>query len=388
MAGLPTHTNPLYLKRAKLFRDAIRFDSPERVPYLANYWTWKFFDAGYTIEEGARDYDKIKDANKQFLEKYPVDAIINAGFRNPLRVSDSIGATGYASSEDSELFVTDSSLIEAEDYDLVAEDFFKAIWTRAVPKRCSSLIAQGPEAMAAAAKEYAIYDAQANENVRMVEDDYGVCMTGRWALSGWEVIFNCLRGIKGTSKDIRRKPEQLKAAIKTVDATIFNPSVAALAATPDGPDETLPFDFTSAWLGHTILSPKQFGEFYWPTMEYLFDTCVEKDKTVYIFSEGNWLYLADFLKKYPKGHIAMHVELDDIYEVREKVPNVCLVGGLDSQVMSNGTPEECVAMAKRAIEVLGSGDGGFILSENKMMSYACDSKPENVKAVAEFVQNQ
>ena len=41
---------------------------------------------------------------------------------------------------------------------------------------------------------------------------------------------------------------------------------------------------------------------------------------------------------------------------------------------------------QKLIDELGS-EGGFILSEDKMLSYRNDAKPENFKAVCDFVNN-
>ena len=62
------------------------------------------------------------------------------------------------------------------------------------------------------------------------------------------------------------------------------------------------------------------------------------------------------------------------------------MGGMTTDLLSNGTPEECVAYAKRLCGELGR-DGGFIFSEGKMLSYRNDAKRENMKAVCEFVNN-
>ena len=49
-------------------------------------------------------------------------------------------------------------------------------------------------------------------------------------------------------------------------------------------------------------------------------------------------------------------------------------------------PDECVAYTKRLCDELGR-DGGFILSEGKMLSYRNDAKAENYKAVCDFVSS-
>ena len=80
----------------------------------------------------------------------------------------------------------------------------------------------------------------------------------------------------------------------------------------------------------------------------------------------------------------MMVEEDDIFEIRRKYPNICLIGGIDVNLLGSGTPEECVASVKKVIDEIGR-DGGLILSPNKMISYANDCCAENLKAICDFV---
>ena len=110
----------------------------------------------------------------------------------------------------------------------------------------------------------------------------------------------------------------------------------------------------------------------------------EKKMNVRIFTEGSILRFAEYFADYPKGLLTFHLEQDDPFEFRKALPNVAIMGGMTTDLLSNGTPEECVAYAKRLCDELGR-DGGFIFSENKMLSYRNDAKPENMLAVCNFV---
>ena len=82
----------------------------------------------------------------------------------------------------------------------------------------------------------------------------------------------------------------------------------------------------------------------------------------------------------------MMVEQDDPFEIRRKYPNISLYGGLEVNVMRNGTKQQCIDMAKKAIDELGC-DGGLILAPTKMLAYPNDMNGENLRAVCEFVQD-
>ena len=60
---------------------------------------------------------------------------------------------------------------------------------------------------------------------------------------------------------------------------------------------------------------------------------------------------------------------------------------MTAELLGRGTPEQCVARTKELIDGLGGLEGGFVLSQDKMLTFKNDAKPENLKAVSEFVTN-
>ena len=82
----------------------------------------------------------------------------------------------------------------------------------------------------------------------------------------------------------------------------------------------------------------------------------------------------------------MMVENNDVYEVKAKLPNVSICGGLTTVFMGHDSPEECVKKVKQLVDDLGS-EGGLVLCLNTMGSYAKDTKGENLKAVSEFIKS-
>ncbi|MDO5139605.1 MAG: uroporphyrinogen decarboxylase family protein, partial [Oscillospiraceae bacterium] len=153
-----------------------------------------------------------------------------------------------------------------------------------------------------------------------------------------------------------------------------------------GPNYKYCFDSSILMLAHNMMNKKQFERFYWPYLKKLLDVYAENKMNIRIFTEGSILRLAEYFKDYPKGLLTFHLEQDDPFEFREALPNVAIMGGMTTDLLSNGTPEECVAYAKRLCDELGK-DGGFIFSENKMISYRNDAKAENMLAVNEFVRD-
>lgn len=377
-------TEKLYLERCKLFRDAIAFKKPARVPYYANIWTWRWTDAGYTVSEVCNDYEKVKIAMDLFFSKYNVDAVVDSGVRNPFPLVNTLGHSWYDNLGNEKFNCGDKFCFDVEDYDAMKENFVKALWEIGQFKKFPDAKNYTPEQYAKAAKSLQeLYEVRDWLVKDLARGKYG-CFTG-WTpnVVGFELMYNFFRGIKGVSLDLRRNPQKLKEVCLAIDEVVLDPVIQQLRSLPKGYNMERPYDEFSLMLAHTVLSEKQFGDIYWPAFKKYIDTFAETGKQLFVFSEGNWIRFADFFDEVPKGVVALQVELDDIYEVRKRNKTITLCGGLQNSVMGNGTPQECVEMAKRAIDTLGK-DGGFILSENKMCSYPADAKPENVKAVAEF----
>ena len=153
-----------------------------------------------------------------------------------------------------------------------------------------------------------------------------------------------------------------------------------------GPNYKYCFDASIMMLAQNILNPKQVERFYWPSLKKLLDAYMQAGQSVRIFTEGSILRYADYFKDYPKGLLTFHLEQDDPFELRKALPNVCIMGGMTTDLLSKASEEECVAYAKRLCDELGA-EGGFIMSENKMLSFPNDARSENLSAVCNFVRD-
>ena len=202
---------------------------------------------------------------------------------------------------------------------------------------------------------------------------------------GVEECMSNLLGIQQLSVAMRRNPDELDAFVKRWNDERIKPVIEKIKA-GKGPDLKYCFDSSILMLAHTIMNKKQFERFYWPYLKELLDAYAEKKMNIRIFTEGAILRFAEYFKDYPKGVLTFHLEQDDPFEFREALPNVAIMGGMTTDLLSAATPEECVNYAKRLCDELGK-EGGFIFSENKMLSYRNDAKSENMLAVSKFVND-
>lgn len=379
--------------KINLIRDSLNHKKTQRIPFLANVQNWMYIDAGYTVLEAARDYKKCEDSGRQFLQKYKVD-IINFGagcVRNPTQLYDALGqnSTWAAAGGDENNInaIFEDEMIKADEYDELIADYEKTVWEKAVfrtfEKTKNFSLQQWVEATKAA---YDFVNARKNLTVKLREE-FGIAdqVNVPGASLFVNVLMDSYRGLKGLSMDLRRQPQKVEEICNLRDATIIEPLVEKFRNNP-GPDMNEPFDVTMGFLAHILMTPKQFEKYYFKSMDKLAKVCEETNKQIFMNTEADFLRFGDFFNNYKKGVINCVVEMDDPFEVKKKLGNVAIAGGLSVDIMGNSTPDKCIDMAKHAIDELGQ-DGGFILAPNKFVTYAYDMTSENLKAVSDFVFN-
>lgn len=392
-------SNEKYNERLQLFRDAMLWNKPKRVLFDPFIMTgWMALDSGYETAEVAKDYDKTLEAYENLNKKYDFD-IANGAFRFYFNHMDALGGTtnGYGvNGEDggdgSNTNVSYEDVLTIDDYDALKEDEMKVIWEKVIFNMYPNAKNFTPQQFAEAVKEEVRF-IEASRKADEINEKYGVlypkapifyadCYVG--------MLFNQYRGIKGLSMDLRRHKEKVYELCEYKDEESYQQKKALLDTIEPGMGigTECYYDVFLSSLAHTILNPKQVEKLIISPWRKQIDLCVEKKKTLRGTVEGDWAFRAgigEFLNEYPKGTMIVEVETDDPFEIRKKLPNIGIFGGLKTDVMGNGTPQQCIEMAKKAIDELGT-DGGLVLGPNKMTAYKYDMTSENLKAVSDFVK--
>ncbi len=382
----------LYAYRTKLYRQAHTFQKPERVLLNPFLYGWMYHDCGYKVAEAARDYKVCEEVMAKMAERYKIDAlnIGNSGFRFRLRLYDALGGSNNfsAASGEDNLNAIYEDVLSADDYDAMIENLNKILWEKALFEMYPKAREYTPQQMADAAKEMWLLNKTKREADERIRNKYGLLIEKDFLSYGlfFDKLSNSYRGIKGISMDLRRRPEKVYELCEYWDDKTATALEKKTAASEYGWGDSNYYDYLVTMLGHNILNMKQLERLYLKPLKRVLDAIEKKGKLVFILIEGAFERFGDFLNDYPKGFLNVSVEQDDIYTIRRKFPNLALTGGLNVDVMGHGTPEECVAMAKKAIDELGT-DGGLYLMPNKMVSYSYDMTSENLKAVGEFVSN-
>ena len=383
--------NELRLERISIFKNAVTGkETPLRVPHYGNFWSWKVLDAGYKLSDALYNYETYEKVLRHFADNYKMDLVSDLGIRNPLKVTNSLGNTEYKIDDDTGMIqVNDQCFMEADEYDQLIKDPRKFIWETVIPRKYPLLREKNNSAAFRTFLEYQRENSTWTARYRDIyRDEYGYpstfAPTQPSPNNAFEMLFTRLRGIVGICRDIQKCPDKVLAAIDAMDEAFILPAFARAKSAPKGTNPNTCFDFTMGLLAHTILSPKQFEKFYWPALKRLMDYAEEYDKIGHIFSEGDSTRFYDFFQEFPKNRICVVVEMDDVFEMKKKLPHITVGGGMPALLLGTGTPDECVAYAKRLIDELGY-DYHYVFAEDKMMSFHADCKAENLKAVCDYV---
>ncbi len=381
----------LQQERIKLFRDQANFRPTERIPHFCNAVTWKVFDAGESLPNALTDFKVMEKVVRHFLDTYRVDGLMDVGIRNQFNVTEAFGSEGYYYYTEEAVAIKDHAHCTVDTLMDYLEDPVKYTWTKILPEKYGEdWENKDIETWRKVFWEYLKYTYFIIHMGSVSGKEYGIPSLApnnpaKGAIQiGIEEMESNLLGIKDLSIALRRNKDLIKEFCERWDAEHIDPMLKDIYL-GDGPkDDKYCFDASIILLSHNILNPKQFDMFLWPTLKRLLDAYADMGMNVRIFAEGSILRYADKFQYYPKGTITMHLEQDDPFEFREAAPNIAIMGGLNTELLANGTPEECVAHTKKLCDELGR-QGGFILSEGKMLSYKNDCTSDNLKAICDFV---
>ncbi|MBQ7737831.1 MAG: hypothetical protein IJT62_08370 [Oscillospiraceae bacterium] len=370
----------LFLERKTIINNAFACRKNTRVPIFSNFWTWKMLDSEYSLRETLENYDILFRVVCDFQERYQFDSLFDLGTRNPVRVTKALGDNEFHKIDDAteSIYVLDHEIMSEDDYDLFIKDKTEFYWTKAFARYCPDLtIGQLDNAI----REYRDFQKfSAGIAKKFVEDYQCVPAPINYLKQPFEYFFTSLRGMKGCALDLRRKKDKVIEACRHIYETMTLPLLKRVIQQDNS---GFMCDMYTAFLGHSILNTKQFGDIYWPVLKGCMDMFEQNGKQLLIQSESTLLRFADFFKDVPVGLLAIEIEQDDIFEMRKALPQICFLGGMPTYLLGRGTPEQCVDYTKKLIDGMGNG---FILSQDKMISYRKDCKRENLLASNNFAR--
>lgn len=381
-------------ERLKRFNAATSMkEHPGQVPNISFYVTWKVYDYGCKLSEALLDYDLMAKLTYAFQERYNFDGFVEYSNRNQYRVSQLLGSSEYIVNDD-------AFSIQVEDFPTLYDDELmeyaanptKFLWEKIIPRKYPQFqneidVSYFQELV----KEYQDFNAFSQRMFKSMTDLYGVPLLWDFRAPGipnpCETLLSHYRGIKNFSIDMRRRKDELHAVCEAMSGNAARAAVKAWENVKPGHTQKSCFDGDGGLLAHTVMNPKQFDEFYWPWLKMYWD-CVQSKEgwVIRTFTEGSGALIWDHLMDYRKGMVFLHLDIDDPYLVREKCPNAGIIGGMDTHLLGHGTVEECLARTEQLVKTLGE-QGGYIFSENRLVSYPNDTKRENLEAVCKYLND-
>ncbi|MFZ7120142.1 MAG: uroporphyrinogen decarboxylase family protein [Eubacteriaceae bacterium] len=373
-------------ERLQLFKDAAQLKPTNRIPNVSNFYTWKILDSdsNYKLSEAMNDWDTMEKIVCEFADRYQFDAYLDLGTRNPIKITGALGTHFHEVDDEKEsVNYYDHILMKGDEYEELNKNPLEFFWTKCMPRKFDNITV---ERMKNAMFEFMSYGQYNGKMIEMFVTKYQAPQlfnASTVMLHPYEMLFSNLRGIKEISLDLRKHKSKMLETLEILYQMNIQPLLDNLLASDTS---AYACDTYTAFLGHSILSTKQFGEIYWPKLKKIIDVLAENGKTMYIFCESEMLRFYEYFQEVPKGCLVIHLEQDNIFEFRKKLPNICVSGGMTTDLLGTGTPQQCVDFAKKLVDELGR-DGGYIFSQNKMMSFRNDCKRENLLAVNDFIRN-
>lgn len=368
-------------EKVQLFQDAAAMRPTKTVPNLSNDYTWKICDSKYSFKEAYFDHKKMEKIVCENHERYNFDAYLDLGTRNHFPQMKALGGGSYVLNEETGgINVTDAPTLQPEDYAEFTKNpmaYFNTIFQRKFPDLTTQQFVKATMAFLQGSG----YAKNISEKFATKYNRPTMVSTSASVQAPFEVFHNSFRGIAGVSVDMRRHKQELKEACEAYWQAMGQGS---LDRAIHAGEKNYIADVYCAIIAHQVMNRKQFDELYAPYLKKIIDTCAENGKMVYLYVEGSIARFADFFQDVPKGTAIMHLEMDDIFEMRKLLPNMCLAGGMTTDMLGTATPQECVAQAERLVKELGPG---YVMSQNKMLSFKNDCRRENLLAVNEFIRN-
>ncbi|MBR0417472.1 MAG: hypothetical protein IJI56_06665 [Firmicutes bacterium] len=364
--------------RVKLFRDALSFQKPEKVPNISNCFTWKILDSQYSQKQALYNWKVMEKVVVGYHERYRFDAYADFGTRDALAFTDALGGGLHIFDEKSNaVYAKDiEGVFDSDDYVAYAKDpvgIGRKMFARKYPDMDSEKLYKGM-------REMMNYSQYTTKITKIMNEKYQVPTVGTGSLLPFELLF-WLKGIKGMGVDLRRKNQEIAEACSIMWE---NGSRQGFEAIFDADGSKKIDDMHTAMLAHSILSREQFEKLYLPHMLEIIGMAKDTGKICSFYAESEIDRFADMFADTPKGHFALWPEKGDLFALRRILPNVALIGGVDSDVLGQGTEEECINHVKALIDGLGEG---YVVGHRLMLSYKYDCKRENQIALNRFVDS-
>lgn len=186
-----------------------------------------------------------------------------------------------------------------------------------------------------------------------------------------DFIGDFMRDIKNVLFDCYRMPDKVKEAAEAIKDLIVEMVRLSVKGKEPGSVQFIPMHLNE------YFSPKQYNEFYWPTLKEVVEEMTKLGIIVEMFYEGQHEAHLETILELPKGKTISRFEKTDLAKAKEIIgDHSCIIGGPPSSLFL-GPVDKIDAYVKDLFEDVKDG-GGFMLSP--AVSIPAAAEPANVKA--------
>ena len=401
----------VYQRNTQRVVDVMNLGVPDAVPilpfigeYIANY-------AGITPYETMYDYEKYKQAARQFSIDFGLDYTMFSGSFSPGRAFDILDLKTYSwpgrgnHPRERAFQVLESELMKGDEYDALIADpegFYLRIY---MPRAFGALAGLGMLGTAWATMEIpsaplflvpcglpegqkalqALLDAgrEALNWVTALEDleggilrDRGLPrLPGGFTKAPFDWIGDTVRGTQGILTDMYRQPEKLLEALDRL--VPFAVKLADMSASTNNN----PFIFIPLHKGaDDFMSDKNFRRFYWPSHLKVILGMINEGLVPYHFVEGRYNHRLDVMADsgIPPRSTFWSFDQVDMVQAKKKVGSWAAIGGnVQGSVLYACTPQQVADSVRKLIDECGY-NGGYALGTALVLD---NTTPENLHAM-------
>lgn len=269
--------------------------------------------------------------------------------------------------------------MNSDEYPEMIEDPDRFVAQRMLPRKYPHLFTD-PEWAETALKKYAEAKARNAQLSKLVEaelrDKYGIISIldpAESFINPMDHLFDSFRGFKGTLMDLRRQPQNVKAAAQK----LWETKCLKHHNTPVSAPYPLAMQVPHI---PTYLSTKQFEELYWPYEKAEIMRLANGGNKAYILLEGQWKRYLHLFREVPKDSCILRVDDDDVYEIHKEIGDYQLIcGGVSAMSLRLDSIDKIKDEIKRLIDTCAV-DNGFLFGTDKSMIAPGDINQNVVEA--------
>jgi len=251
-----------------------------------------------------------------------------------------------------------------------------SLFTATVPFADPEVI-QALDALAQAGKYSMQWLMGGGEIANIIEEEGFVLGPQVGTTCPFDMLADTFRGMINTIMDVNERPDELMAAVNTMQTLMLRNALGAAIALKRE------FFLIPLHMGvDEFMSPANYAKFYWPGLKALMMACIDNGITPYVFTEGNYNSRLEQLCDIPPGKVVYMFEKVDMKRAKDTVGKVaCINANLPTATLMFSTPEKVADETKRLLDICAPG-GGFMM-DNSIPVDKCPK--ENLHAMFDTV---